>query len=96
VSCYQPNGFVFDMRGRDVEAAQLDAGLDKETCRWRIIGDAGPVRRSAEREGPAEGHGRATSMSMPAVRRSWVMSKGGEGSTEIRGSTPCKTDCPCT
>jgi hypothetical protein len=47
----QPSGgFVFDVRGRDVEAAQLAAAFDKETCRWRIIGDAGTVRRSTERE----------------------------------------------
>jgi hypothetical protein len=47
----QPSGgFVLDVRGRDVEAAQLAAMLDKETCRWGIMGDAGSVRRSAERE----------------------------------------------
>ena len=46
----QSNGFVFDVRGRDVEAVQLAAVFDKETCRWRITGDAGSVRRSAERE----------------------------------------------
>jgi len=43
-------GYVFDARGRDVEAAQLAAQFDKATCRWAIVGDAGSVRRSAERE----------------------------------------------
>jgi hypothetical protein len=44
------NGFVFDVRGRDVEAAQLAATFDKESCRWAITGDAATVRRSTERE----------------------------------------------
>jgi DNA polymerase I-like protein with 3'-5' exonuclease and polymerase domains len=43
-------GFVFDIRGRDIEPAQLATAFDKETCRWTIAGDAGFVRRSAERE----------------------------------------------
>jgi hypothetical protein len=38
--------FVFDVRGRDVEAAQLAADFDRETCRWTIIGDAAEVQRS--------------------------------------------------
>jgi AAA domain-containing protein/DNA primase RepB-like protein len=46
----QGGGFVFDVRGRDVEAAQLAATFDKESCRWAIAGDAAMVRRSAERE----------------------------------------------
>jgi hypothetical protein len=47
----QPSGgFVFDVRGRDVEAVQLGAQFGKDTCRWTIVGDAGSVRRSAERE----------------------------------------------
>jgi hypothetical protein len=40
----QSGGFLFDVRGRDVEAAQLAAELDKETCRWRISGNASDVR----------------------------------------------------
>jgi hypothetical protein len=39
-------GFLFDVRGRDVEAAQLAAELDKETCRWRISGNASEIRRT--------------------------------------------------
>jgi len=47
----QPSGgFVFDVRGRDVEAVQLAGQFGKDTCRWAIVGDAGSVRRSAERE----------------------------------------------
>jgi AAA domain-containing protein len=47
----QPSGgYVFDARGRDIEAAQLAATFDRETCRWSITGDASSVRRSAERE----------------------------------------------
>jgi hypothetical protein len=43
----QPTGgYLFDCRGRDVEAAQLAASFDKETCRWRVSGDAGEARRS--------------------------------------------------
>jgi hypothetical protein len=40
------DGFVFDVRGRDVEAQQLAAIFDRETCRWRITGEAGAIRRS--------------------------------------------------
>jgi hypothetical protein len=28
-------GFILDVRGRDIEAVQLSATFDKETCRWR-------------------------------------------------------------
>jgi AAA domain len=43
----QPGGgFVFDVRGRDVESAQLAADFDRETCRWSIVGDAAETRRS--------------------------------------------------
>jgi hypothetical protein len=45
-----PSGeFVFDVRGRDVEAAQLAARFDRETCRWEILGDAAEVQRSDTR-----------------------------------------------
>jgi len=36
----------FDTRGRDVPNAQFAAIFDKATCRWRIVGEAGEVRRS--------------------------------------------------
>jgi hypothetical protein len=43
-------GFTFDVRGRDVEAAQLGASFDRETCRWAILGDAAEVQRSDTRK----------------------------------------------
>jgi hypothetical protein len=42
-------GFVLDVRGRDVEAQQLAATFDKETCRWHVAGDANEMRRSETR-----------------------------------------------
>jgi len=42
-------GFVLDVRGRDIEAQQLAATFDKETCRWHVGGDAGEMRRSETR-----------------------------------------------
>jgi len=39
-------GFVFDIRGRDVESAQLAAAFDGDTCRWRISGTAAEARMS--------------------------------------------------
>jgi hypothetical protein len=51
----QPNGgFVLDVRGRDVEAQQLVATFDKETCRWNIGGDASETRRSETRTAISE------------------------------------------
>jgi hypothetical protein len=43
-------GFVFDIRGRDVEAALLAAEFDRESCRWSILGDAAEVQRSDTRK----------------------------------------------
>lgn len=43
------DNFVFDIRGRDVEAQQLAATFDRETCRWHITGEAGEVQRSETR-----------------------------------------------
>ena len=42
-------GFVLDVRGLDIEAQQLAATFDKETCRWHVGGDAGEMRRSETR-----------------------------------------------
>jgi hypothetical protein len=39
-------GFVFDVRGRDVEAVQLATSFDAGTCRWTITGSAAEARRS--------------------------------------------------
>jgi hypothetical protein len=46
----QGQGFVFDVRGRDVEADTLAAEFDKNTCRWRLLGDAAVMRMSSERK----------------------------------------------
>jgi hypothetical protein len=47
----QPNGgFIFDVRGRDIEAKQLAATFDRETCRWFVGGDASEARRSENKE----------------------------------------------
>jgi hypothetical protein len=43
-------GFVLDVRGRDIEAQQLAATFDKETCRWHVGGDASEMRRSETRQ----------------------------------------------
>jgi hypothetical protein len=42
-------GFILDARGRDIEAVQLSAIFDRETCRWSVGGDAGEARRSETR-----------------------------------------------
>jgi hypothetical protein len=39
-------GFILDVRGRDIEAQQLAATFDKETCRWNVGGDASEAKRS--------------------------------------------------
>jgi hypothetical protein len=40
------DNFVFDVRGRDVEAVQLAARFDREVCRWEVLGSAAEVQRS--------------------------------------------------
>jgi hypothetical protein len=42
-------GFILDVRGRDIEAVQLSATFDRETCRWQVGGDANEARRSETR-----------------------------------------------
>jgi hypothetical protein len=44
-----PNGAVLDIRGRDVESAELAIEFDKQTCRWRLLGDAADVHVSSQR-----------------------------------------------
>src|SRR5262249_25558215 len=40
-------GWVFDVRGRDVEADERAVEFNRNTCRWTILGAAGEVYRSA-------------------------------------------------
>jgi hypothetical protein len=42
-------GWIFDVRGRDVTADELAAEFNKDSCRWTILGSAGEIHRSAER-----------------------------------------------
>ena len=54
---------------------------------------------SPPRQGPAEGHGRArarTCRRSGGGRDGPDQDPGGWGSAEIRESTPCKANCPCT
>jgi hypothetical protein len=44
-----PNGAVLDVRGRDVESAELAIEFDKQTCRWRLLGDAAEAHVSSQR-----------------------------------------------
>ena len=49
VMANKPNGAVLDIRGRDVELAELAIEFDKRTCRWRLLGDAAEVHVSSQR-----------------------------------------------
>jgi AAA domain len=49
VMANKPNGAVLDIRGRDVESAELAIVFDKKTCRWRSLGDASEMHVSEER-----------------------------------------------
>ena len=49
VMATKPNGTVLDIRGRDVESAELAIEFDKQTCRWRLLGDAAEVHVSSQR-----------------------------------------------
>jgi len=42
-------GAVLDVRGRDVESAELAIQFNKDTCRWTLLGSAADVHRSDER-----------------------------------------------
>jgi RecA-family ATPase len=42
-------GAVLDVRGRDVESAELAIPFNKDTCRWTLLGSAADVHRSDER-----------------------------------------------
>jgi hypothetical protein len=49
VMANKPNGAVLDVRGRDVESAELAIEFDKETCRWRLLGNAAEIHVSSQR-----------------------------------------------
>jgi hypothetical protein len=49
VMAIKPNGAVLDVRGRDVESAELAIQFDKHTCRWRVLGDAAEIHVSSQR-----------------------------------------------
>src|SRR5262249_26319538 len=49
VMANKPNGDVLDIRCRDVESAELAIEFDKQTCRWRLLGDAAEVHVSSQR-----------------------------------------------
>ena len=49
VMANRPNGAVLDIRGRDVESAELAIEFNKHTCRWRVLGDAAEVHVSSHR-----------------------------------------------
>jgi hypothetical protein len=40
---------IFDVRGRDIEEAELAVEFNKDTCRWTILGAAAEVHRSDTR-----------------------------------------------
>jgi DNA-binding HxlR family transcriptional regulator len=43
-------GAVLDIRGRDVEAAELAIQFSKDACRWTILGNAAEVHQSDQRK----------------------------------------------
>jgi AAA domain len=49
VMATKASGAVLDIRGRDVESAELAIGFDKNTCRWRVLGNAVEVHVSEQR-----------------------------------------------
>jgi hypothetical protein len=42
-------GTVLDVRGRDVESAELAIEFNKQTCRWTLLGSAADLHKSDER-----------------------------------------------
>ena len=49
VMANKASGSVLDIRGRDVESAELAIEFNKETCRWKILGDSAEIHVSAQR-----------------------------------------------
>jgi hypothetical protein len=49
VMATKASGTVLDIRGRDVEPAELAIEFSKESCRWRVLGTAAEVHISEQR-----------------------------------------------
>jgi hypothetical protein len=49
VMATKASGVVLDIRGRDVESAELAIEFNKDTCRWRVLGHAAEVHVSEQR-----------------------------------------------
>jgi hypothetical protein len=43
-------GTTLYLRGRDIEEQELAVVFDKASCRWRVLGEAGEVHKSATRK----------------------------------------------
>jgi hypothetical protein len=50
VMAAKASGSVLDIRGRDVESAELAIQFNKDTCRWSILGAAAEVHISEQRQ----------------------------------------------
>jgi hypothetical protein len=44
------NGVTIYGRGRDIPEIETAVAFDRETCKWRIVGEASEVRRTDERK----------------------------------------------
>jgi AAA domain len=49
VMANKPSGAVLDIRGRDVESAELAIQFSKTTCRWTVLGTAAEIHVSEQR-----------------------------------------------
>jgi hypothetical protein len=49
VMAAKQSGTVLDIRGRDVESSELAIEFNKNTCRWRVLGNAAEVHVSEQR-----------------------------------------------
>ena len=49
VMATKASGSVLDVRGRDVESAELAIAFNKRTCRWQVLGNAAEVHVSEQR-----------------------------------------------
>jgi hypothetical protein len=49
VMANKSSGTVLDIRGRDVESAELAIEFSKQSCRWRVLGNAAEIHVSEQR-----------------------------------------------